>query len=308
LKRFIQFIDPLLLFVKRKTKRIYIPGFQQVNLYQVGKFLVKQLNTLGLYDRASAISFNLVMALPAGFLFLFSIIPYFPKTLKIKKQILSIFKDIAPNSSTYKFITDIINDLLSQHVGIFSFGFVLLLFYTSNAMTGIIRSFDKSIMQYKPFFLHLRVRAMRLTIILILLVFASVMVLVGQDQLTSLLRSIFDINKSTILPYWNTLRWSIIVLLLFFGNAFIYKYAPLIKEKWPLASPGALLSTILMLLTTLGFSYWVNNFGNYNKIYGSIGTVLIVMTLVYINAIILLIGFELNVSIEVLKKEQSQLD
>jgi membrane protein len=239
---------------------------------------------------------------------LFSIIPYFPKTLKIKKQILSIFKDIAPNSSTYKFITDIINDLLSQHVGIFSFGFVLLLFYTSNAMTGIIRSFDKSIMQDKPFFLHLRVRAMRLTIILILLVFASVMVLVGQDQLTSLLRSIFDINKSTILPYWNTLRWSIIVLLLFFGNAFIYKYAPLIKEKWPLASPGALLSTILMLLTTLGFSYWVNNFGNYNKIYGSIGTVLIVMTLVYINAIILLIGFELNVSIEVLKKEQSQLD
>lgn len=308
LKRFIKFIDPLLLFVKRKTKRIYVPGFQQVNLYQVGKFLVKQLNTLGLYDRASAISFNLVMALPAGFLFLFSIIPYFPKTLKIKKQILSIFKDIAPNSSTYKFITDIINDLLSQHVGVFSFGFVLLLFYTSNAMTGIIRSFDKSIMQDKPFFLHLRVRAMRLTIILILLVFASVMVLVGQDQLTTLLRNIFDINKSTILPYWNILRWSIIVLLLFFGNAFIYKYAPLIKEKWPLASPGALLSTILMLLTTLGFSYWVNNFGNYNKIYGSIGTVLIVMTLVYINAIILLIGFELNVSIEVLKKEQNQLD
>jgi membrane protein len=308
LKSFKQFIDPLLLFVKRKTKRIYIPGFQQLNLYQVGKFLFKQLNTLGLYDRASAISFNLVMALPAGFLFLFSIIPYFPKTLKIKKQILSIFKDIAPNSSTYKFITDIINDLLSQHVGVFSFGFVLLLFYTSNAMTGIIRSFDKSIMQDKPFFLHLRVRAMRLTIILILLVFASVMVLVGQDQLTSLLRSIFDINKSTILPYWNILRWSIIVLLLFFGNAFIYKYAPLIKEKWSLASPGALLSTILMLLTTLGFSYWVNNFSNYNKIYGSIGTVLIVMTLVYINAIILLIGFELNVSIEVLKKEQSQID
>ncbi len=308
MKSFKQFIDPLLLFVKRKTKRIYIPGFQQLNLYQVGKFLFKQLNTLGLYDRASAISFNLVMALPAGFLFLFSIIPYFPKTLKIKKQILSIFKDIAPNSSTYKFITDIINDLLSQHVGVFSFGFVLLLFYTSNAMTGIIRSFDKSIMQDKPFFLHLRVRAMRLTIILILLVFASVMVLVGQDQLTSLLRSIFDINKSTILPYWNILRWSIIVLLLFFGNAFIYKYAPLIKEKWSLASPGALLSTILMLLTTLGFSYWVNNFSNYNKIYGSIGTVLIVMTLVYINAIILLIGFELNVSIEVLKKEQSQID
>ena len=305
---FLLLVKPPFLFLKRKAKVIYIPGFQHVNLYQVLKFLFKQLNTLGLYDRASAISFNLIMALPAGFLFLFSIIPYFPSTFKIKKQILSVFKDIAPNSSTYRFILEIINDLLSQHVGVFSFGFLLLLFYAPNAMTGIIRSFDKSIMQNKPFFLHQRMRAIRLTIILILLVFASLLVLIGQDQLTRLLREVFDIKRKTIVPYWNSVRWSVIILLLFFGNAFIYKYAPLIKEKWSLMSPGALLSTLLMLLTTLGFSYWVNHFSSYNKIYGSIGTVLVVMTLVYINALILLIGFELNVSIEVLKKEQNQLD
>jgi membrane protein len=298
----------LYLFFKQKAKAIYIPGFQNVNLYQVLSFVYKQLNTLGLYDRASAISFNLIMALPAGFLFLFSIIPYFPKAFKVKKQILSVFKDIAPNSSTYKFIMEIINDLLSQHVGIFSFGFLLLLFYASNAMTGIIRSFDKSIMQNKPFFLHQRMRAIRLTIILILLVFASLLVLIGQDQLTRLLREVFDIKRKTIIPYWNSVRWTVIILLLFLGNAFIYKYAPLIKERWPLNSPGALLSTLLMLITTLGFSYWVNNFSSYSKIYGSIGTVLVVMTLIYLNSLILLIGFELNVSIEVLKKEQNQLD
>ena len=301
-------MNPLFLFFKRKTKAIYIPGFQHVNLYQVLSFVYKQLNTLGLYDRASAISFNLIMALPAGFLFLFSIIPYFPKAFKVKKQILSVFKDIAPNSSTYKFIMEIINDLLSQHVGIFSFGFLLLLFYASNAMTGIIRSFDKSIMQNKPFFLHQRMRAIRLTIILILLVFASLLVLIGQDQLTRLLREVFEIKRKTIIPYWNSVRWAVIILLLFFGNAFIYKYAPLIKERWPLNSPGALLSTLLMLITTMGFSYWVNNFSSYSKIYGSIGTVLVVMTLIYLNSLILLIGFELNVSIEVLKKEQNQLD
>ena len=301
-------IGPILRMLVRTAKRIQLPGFQQINLYQVIKFLFKQLNTLGLYDRASAISFNLLMALPAGFLFLFSLIPYFPKSFKLKKQILSLFKDIAPNSSTYNFILEIINDLLSQHVGIFSFGFILLLFYASNAMTGIIRSFDKSIMQNRPFFLHQRMRAIRLTIILMLLVFASLIVLIGQDQLTRLLRVGFDINRSTILPYWNFIRWVIIVMLLFFGNAFIYKFAPHIKEKWPLASPGALLSTLLMLLTTYGFSYWVNNFSSYNKIYGSIGTVLVVMTIIYINALILLIGFELNVSIELIKKEQDKID
>jgi len=305
---FITVFGPSIQFLKQKAKGIYLPGFQHINLYQVIRFLSKQLNTIGLYDRASAISFNLLMALPAGFLFLFSIIPYFPKAFKVKKQILTLFKDIAPNSSTYKLIVDIINDLLSQHVGIFSFGFLLLLFYASNAMTGIIRSFDKSIMQNRPFFLHQRMRAIRLTIILILLVFASLIVLIGQEQLASLLRSGFDIEQSTILPYWNTLRWLIIMLLLFFGNAFIYKYAPHIKEKWPLVSPGSLLSTILMLLTTFGFSYWVNNFSSYNKIYGSIGTVLVVMTIVYINALILLIGFELNVSIELLKNEVDEVE
>ncbi len=298
-------LGPTIQFLKQKAKGIYVPGFQGINLYQVVKFLSKQLNTIGLYDRASAISFNLLMALPAGFLFLFSIIPYFPKAFKIKKQILTLFKDIAPNSSTYRFIVDIINDLLSQHVGIFSFGFLLLLFYASNAMTGIIRSFDKSIMQNKPFFLHQRMRAIRLTIILILLVFASLIVLIGQEQLASLLRNGFDIEQSTILPYWNTLRWLIIMMLLFMGNAFIYRYAPHIKEKWPLVSPGSIMSTTLMLLTTVGFSYWVNHFSSYNKIYGSIGTVLVVMTIIYMNALILLIGFELNVSIEVLKNEAS---
>jgi len=308
IKYLLKVVTPLLNFLKQRAKQIYIPGFQRVNLFQVGRFLFKQLNTLGLYDRASAISFNLIMALPAGFLFLFSIIPYFPKTFKVKKQILSVFKDISPNSSTYRFILDIINDLLSQHVGVFSFGFLLLLFYSSNAMTGIIRSFDKSIMQNKPFFLHQRMRALRLTLILMLLVFASLLVLVGQDQLTILLRELFNIERQTILPYWELIRWGIIILLLFYGNAFIYKFAPHVKEKWPLLSPGAILSTSLMLSTTLGFSYWVNNFGSYSKIYGSIGTVLIVMTLIYINALILLIGFELNVSIEVLKKEQDQVD
>ena len=308
MKEVLRYLLTPVLFAKRKAKRIIVPGFQQVNLFQLLQFLFKQLNTIGLYDRASAISFNLIMALPAGFLFLFSIIPYFPKSFKIKTQILSVFKDISPNTSTYRFILDIINDLLSQHVGIFSFGFLLLLFYASNAMTGIIRSFDKSIMQNRPFFLHQRMRALRLTLILMLLVFASILVLIGQDQLTTLLRDVFDIKRKTILPYWNMIRWVVIILLLFYGNAFIYKFAPHVKEKWSLLSPGAILSTVLMLLTTLGFSYWVNNFGSYSKIYGSIGTVLVVMTLIYINALILLIGFELNVSIEILKKEQDQID
>jgi membrane protein len=89
--------------------------------------------------------------------------------------------------------------------------------------------------------------------------------------------------------------------LFYYSIAFIYKYAPAVKKRWNLTSPGTLLATVLIIATTLLFSYWVNKFGNYNKVYGSIGTILILMVLVYFNSLVLLIGYELNVSIHHLR-------
>jgi membrane protein len=83
--------------------------------------------------------------------------------------------------------------------------------------------------------------------------------------------------------------------------AFIYKYAPAVHKRWRLSSPGTLLATVLTIMTTFLFSFWVNTFNSFNKIYGSIGTVLVIMLLTYFNSLILLIGFELNVSIHSLK-------
>ncbi len=292
-------------FVISKSKTTIVPGFQGLPLYDVVLFFFKQINKVGLNERAAAISFNLIMALPAALLFLFSLIPYFPESFKVDKQILSLFKDITPNSETYRFVRDIINDLLKKHVGIFSFGFVLLIFYASNAMIGIIRTFDKSIQEQKAFIFHQRWRAIQLTAILILLVIGSSLVLIGQDQLFSLLKKLFDIKSKTLLPVWNAARWLVIIGLVFYGIACTYRYAPSVQKRWRLASPGTLLATFLTLATTLLFSYWVSLFAtsSYNRIYGSIGTVLIMMLLIYINSLILLIGFELNVSITYLTKE-----
>lgn len=295
-------------FVIRKSKTVRIPGFQGLPLFDVVVFFFKQINKVGLNERAAAISFNLIMALPAALLFLFSLIPYFPSSFGVDKQILSLFKDITPNTETYRFIRNILVDLLDKHVGIFSFGFLLLIFYASNAMIGIIRTFDKSIQQQKGFIFHQRWRAIQMTAILILLVIGSSLVLIGQQQLSGLMNSLFKIDKATrskLLPLWNTLRWLVIIGLVFYGIALTYKYAPSITKRWKLISPGSLLATFLTLATTLVFSYWVSLFAssNYNRIYGSIGTVLILMLLIYINSLILLIGFELNVSITYLTRE-----
>jgi len=297
---------PPIAFAIKKSKQIVFPGFKGIPLFYVIRFFFQQINKIGIIDRASAISFNLIMALPAAFLFIFSIIPYLPDSFDFKGQMLNLFKDLTPNSNTYKLINTLINDLLKKHVGIFSFGFILVLFYASNATMGIIRTFDKSISEKKAYFLHRRWRAIRLTTLLILLVLASLLVLIGQGELAGLLREFFHFKKKTFYPWWNTVRWSIIVLFIFFGIAFIYRFAPAIQKKWPLISPGSILATTLMLLTTIGFSFWVNHFSSYNKVYGSIGTVLIIMLLIYLNSLILLIGFELNVSITVLQQQAQQ--
>ena len=295
---------PGIALIIRKSKQWVVPGFQQLPIYDVVRFFIIQVNRVGLNERAAAISFNLIMALPAALLFLFSLIPYFPNASRMEMQILALFKDIAPNSATYFFIKDILDGLLDKHVGIFSFGFILVVFYASNAMMGVIRTFDKSIEEKKAYFLHQRWRAIRLTLLLIVLVVVSTfLLLIGKAQLTYLLKNVVHLKSSERVIWWNDFRWIIIIAIVYFGIAFVYKYAPSLTKRWKLMSPGAILATTLTLLTTFGFSYWVNNFASYDKVYGSIGTVLILMLLIYFNSLILLIGFELNVSITVLTKE-----
>ncbi len=297
---------PPVAFVIRKSKEIQLPGFRGIPLFDVVVFFIDQVKKIGFNDRAAAISFNLIMALPATILFIFSILPYFPEFLDLRFQVLSLIKELSPSSGTRKFIEGLLNDLMDKNVGVFSFGFILLVLYASNAMMAFIRTFDKSIQENKVYFLHQRWRAIKLTTILIVLILSTTLIMLGQEQLTSLIRKIFDIKRKTFLPWFNAIRWFIIVGLFFYGIAFIYKYAPSVKERWKLVSPGSLLATALTLGTTIIFSYWVNNFAAYNKIYGSIGTVLIIMLLIYINVLILLIGFELNVSITYLTKHAAE--
>jgi len=92
-------------------------------------------------------------------------------------------------------------------------------------------------------------------------------------------------------------KWVVIVFLFFIANSFLYYLAPAKKTKWRFVSAGGTLSTLLSVITFIGFSYYINNFGQYNKLYGSIGTLLVILLLMYILALILLVGFELNASI-----------
>jgi membrane protein len=129
------------------------------------------------------------------------------------------------------------------------------------------------------------------------LILGCVLLLILQSAVLKMLgiKSVFVLNVIGVF------RWLFLISLIFYAIAFIYKYAPAIQKRWKLLSPGAILATFLSILTTLGFSIFVNNFGKYNALYGSIGTIIVLMIIIYINSLVLLIGYELNVSIHSIK-------
>lgn len=293
----------LFFFVGKKSKQIILPGFDGLPLYDVVHFFISQVKKVGLNDRARSISFSFLTAIPAAAIFLCTLIPYLPVSNQIVRQLMLVTKDLTPNQNTSVLVQDFLNDFLKKpRNGLLSFGFVLTLFYASNAMIGIMRSFNKSLIyNTKRNFIQTRWMAVKLTALMMMLVIGSIAILVTQNELLRQILLWLHIKRRTVPWVFRTLRWVVIIPLFYFAIAFIYKYAPDVHKRWKLSSPGTLLATFLMITTTLVFSYWVNTFGTYNKVYGSIGTILILMLLIYFNSLVLLIGYELNVSIHHLK-------
>lgn len=290
-------------FLAEKSKKIILPGFQGVPLYEVTNFFLNQVKKVGLNDRARSISFSFLTAIPAATIFLCTLIPYLPVSKQITRQLLLLTRDITPNQNTYILVSNFLDDFLQkQRVGLLSFGFLLAIFYSSNAMIGIMRSFNKSLIyNTKRSIFETRWMAIKLTTLVVFMVIGSFVILVTQDELLRDMLQWMHIKGHSAKWLFKTLRWVVIIPLFCFAIACIYKYGPSVHKRWNLFSPGTLLATFLTILTTLLFSIWVNKFGTYNKVYGSIGTIMILMLLVYFNSLVLLIGYELNVSIHHLK-------
>lgn len=278
-----------------------LPGFEGVNLYAVMQFFYKQMQTVGITERASAVAYNFIMAIPPSFLFLFTLIPQLPFVSKrdIKEQLHGLIFEMVPakvhNANLIRFVDSFLDE---SKIGLLSFGLVAALFFASNGMMGLMRSFNKNYIGFqRRTGLQERWMAIRLTVLIFSLVLGCILLLVTQGAVLKWL-GIQSAEWRAIIGY---ARWIVILGLVFYSIAFIYKFAPAVQKRWQLSSPGAILATCLSVLSTLGFSYFVNQFGRYNALYGSIGTIMVLMVLIFINSLVLLIGFELNVSIKSLK-------
>jgi membrane protein len=280
-------------YLFRKAHTIILPGLKGASLFEVGKFFSQEIKTLKLQERAAAVTYNFLMAMPPTFLLLFSILPYLPMQ-NVEQTILNLIKLLSPNQNFYVNVHSVVTDfMVTQHNDVLSYGAILVLFFSSNGIMGLMRSFDKSVMYVKRTGLQRRWTAIKLTLVVLVIIIIGLAVLIVQSRdLNPYIHKIFHSVVAVKL-----VSFLILALLVFTTISIIYTYAPSLTHKFPFISAGSVFATLASILATSIFFFLVNHLLYYNKLYGSIGTLIAFMVWVWINTLIILMGFELNVSI-----------
>lgn len=290
-------------------KRVTFPGFDGVPIYVVLQFIANEMQRFSIVVNAKAIAYSFFLAVFPGIIFLFTLIPYIPIE-GLAADINLFIQNIMPNQGVYELIEPTITDILNKpRGGLLSLGIISALYFTSNGVISMIHSFDDSLgnKNRRSAFLN-QLIALMITIELISLLIFSIIILVIGSKLIDGFMLYFGIKNDFTLFFLYSLQYIISILVFFFSIAVIYFFGPSSKAiQFKFISTGATVATILILLVAIMFSKFVTNFNNYNKIYGSLGTIVFTMIWFYWNAFALLVGFEINKSIYYGKQKTKEI-
>ncbi len=287
-------------------KRVSLPGFGGVPIYYVVQFFFKGITEGYITTRAAAVSFNLFIAIFPAIIFLFSLIPFVPIE-NFQQQLILELIYIAPDVFDTFFESTILDIIENQNSGVMSLVFILALYFSTTGVNSMISAF--SLTYHQPFvsarsWISQQLTAIWITIVLSFLLISGIgLTIFGEYLIEYFFDYLLDI-EADYLTIIHFARWLIIVAFIYLSVAFIYYYGPK-KEKGKkhvrFLSPGAILATTAIIGATLLFTLYLENFDSYNKLYGSIGTIMGLMILIYINCIAIILGYELNVAIAGLK-------
>jgi len=293
----ILFLKPVKWLVQ-KTSQMSMPGTKEVSLYAVLEFFIRNMGKSELNLRASALAFNFFLALFPTVIFFFTLVAYLPLKYNPDEILFFIAQAIPP--STYEVLKETLADILkNQRSGLLSIGFFSALFFSTSGFHNLMDLLNKFAYEdeTRPFWKQ-RLLAIGLSLFISVLILVSVLMVTVGTVLISYLEKVKYFPSSTIptlIAGFNILVAGFIVLGIVSA---IYYYAPSRHRKLNFFSVGAISATCIILLTTYGFSQYINHFNSYNKLYGSIGALLVVLMLIYINTFILLLGYDINVAIE----------
>lgn len=237
-----------------------------------------------------------------GIIFLFTLIPYIP-VRNFQDKLLETLSLIMPLNAYQAFESTIEDIIKNQNSKLLSFGFLSALFFATNGVHNLMEAFNKSSLTLETrSWLKQRLVALNLTVVIALSLFAGIIIMIIGQRIINYVQLEFHTDGIFWIYLIAVVRWLIVIILFFVSVSILYRYAPANAKRWKFFSAGSILATVLAILTSFGFSFYINNFSAYNKIYGSIGTLIVVMIWLYLNSLILLVGFELNASIDLSKR------
>ncbi len=280
-------------------KSIRISG-GKTSLYRALIIFIDKVGDNQLFEKAYGVAFNFTLSLFPSIIFLFALIPFIHEYIPSISQgeILHFLQDILPRS-VFEITAETIYDTLQiRREGLISFGVLFALFLATNGVNSLMQTFN---MSYKTVenrsFIKTRLIALFLTVLLAFaLIFSILFIIIGQVVLDWLLEAGL-LSEDFLYYIILLLRFIVVYIAFYLAIASIYYWGPAIHDRWKFFSYGSSLATILCILVSVGFSFYVANFGTYNKVYGSIGAIIALMVWQWLMSFILLLGFEFNASV-----------
>ena len=302
-------LSKISLFINKKTrwvisraKQISLPGFESIPIYDVVVFFVRGIQRGALTTRASSIAFHFALASLPLIIYFFTLIPYIPIP-NFQEGVLSMAESILP-SNVYVLLESTLRDMFIKRKALQLLGILIALYFATNAINVLIVAFNNTYHAIETrSWIERRAIAAFLVIIMFVLIATAVSLIIFSRSATNLLDSKEIIQKVFTLYLFRIGKWIVIIAMIYSALSFLYWLGPSRKMKWKFYSAGSSLASVLVILTSLIFSSIINNFGQFNKFYGSIGTLMVILLWLYLNSIALLIGFELNASIKGAKLE-----
>lgn len=295
---------PLIQQLVDLSKKISLPGFDGLSIFDVLTFFFQRLAEGDVQSRARSIAFSFFLALFPAIIFLFTLIPYIPIE-GFQDKLLLLIRDLLP-PYTYEASRITIEDIIRhQRGGLLSLGFLFTLYICSNGVLSMINVFNET-SRHKPVSAYkLRLKAMWLTVYLLILIILAISLLILSEVAVHFLSEKINLTSKAPIYFLLSGKWLLLLALCFTTISSLYYFGTHKHSKWKFISAGSTLATVLIILTTLAFNYFIVNFGQYNKIYGSIGTLVVILIWINFNCLQLIVGYELNASIEHAKHHHS---
>jgi membrane protein len=270
----------------------------RASVYDVVDRMLQEIKLDGVAKRASYMAFNFTIALFPTIIFLFTLIPYIPVP-NLNLDILQFLSDLIPREM-YVAVSGTIEDIVNiPHGGLLSFGFATALVLSSNGIMALLDAFEKKYPSFKKrTYLRKRVIATLLTVVLSsVLLFAVAGIFFGTYIIDALVYHEI-VPESMTEQLITLLRYGSVIGLFLLATCLIYYYVPPVHNKWPFVSAGAIVATLLIFLVSFLFILYIKIFDSYNHFYGSIGTLVGFMVWLDFVCMTLIMGFEVNVSID----------